>query len=82
MDVNDLDHEHVSAYLRDRFCAILLKCANMWDGTIGNIKTAGHQIELISGTRPIAQAPHRADHKGRGVEDQEIQRMLKTGLLN
>ncbi|CDF40830.1 unnamed protein product [Chondrus crispus] len=53
----------------------------MWDGTLGEINTTVHRIELIPETRPIAQDPYRAGPKAREVEDAEVQKMLEAGVI-
>lgn len=60
---------------------MLHKYANIWDGTIREIKAASHRIEIVLGTRPIAQAPYRAGHKAKKIEDQEVQKMLNAGVF-
>lgn len=53
----------------------------MWDWTLGKINTTVYWIELDPDTRPIAQAPCRAEPKAREVEDQEVQEMLDAGVI-
>ena len=80
-DVEELDLSHVPDRLRERFRRMLKKYSRMWDGTLGEINTTVHRIELIPGTRPIAQAPYRAGPKAREIEHAEVKKMLEAGAI-
>ena len=80
-DVDELDLSHVPNRLREQFRRILKKYSRMWDGTLGEINTTVHRIELVPDTRPIAQAPYRAGPNARKKEDAEIQKMLAAGVI-
>ena len=56
-DLEELDLRHVPERLRERFRRMLKKYSKMWDGTLGEINTTVHRIELVPETSPIAQAP-------------------------
>ena len=77
----DLDLEHVPEGARDRLRQTLKKYASMWDGSLGEIKTVEHHIDLSPGTRPMAQAPYRAGPKAREIEQMEVNRMLDAGVI-
>ena len=55
--------------------------ADMWDGSLGEINVMSHPIELVPGTRPIAQQPYRAGPKAREIEAKEVERMLRDGII-
>lgn len=80
-DVEDLDLSHVPTRLREKFRNMLKRYSSMWDGTLGEIQIAQHCIELVPGTRPIAQPPYRAGPKAREVEGKEVEKMLKAGVI-
>ena len=80
-DVEELDLSHVPEWLRERFRRMLKKYSKMWDGTLGEINTTVHRIELVPETRPIAQAPYRAGPKAREIEAAEVQKMLEAGVI-
>ena len=53
----------------------------MWDGTLGEINTTVHRIELIPETRAIAQAPYQAGLKAQEIQDAEVKKMLEAGVI-
>ena len=53
----------------------------LWDGTIGMIDIPKYSIDLISGTRLFKSAPYRAGAKTRELEQFEIDRKLKDGVI-
>ncbi|CDF38334.1 unnamed protein product [Chondrus crispus] len=80
-DVEELDLSHVPDRLRERFRRMSKKYSRVWDGTLGEIYTTVHRIELIPETRPIAKAPYRAGPKVCEIEDAEVQKMLEAGVI-
>ncbi len=60
---------------------MLAKHAKLWSGDIGTISETVHSIELISGARPVLQMPYRQGPKGRQVEKEEVDRILKAGVI-
>ena len=80
-DAEELNPSHGPDRLRERFRRILKKYSRMWEGTLGEINTTVHRVELIPGTRPTAQAPYRAGPKAREIEDAEVQKMLEAGVI-
>ena len=66
-DVEELDLSYLPDWLREKFRRMLKKYSRMWDGTLGEINTTVHRMELIPETRPIAQAPYRAEPKAREI---------------
>jgi hypothetical protein len=53
----------------------------MWNGTLGEMKTPPHRIEIIPGAKPVLQPPYRAGKAGREIEQREVERMLKAGVI-
>jgi hypothetical protein len=53
----------------------------MWTGELGEIYTTKHRIELKDSAKTVYQAPYRAGHRAREVEKNEIERMLKAGVI-
>ena len=60
---------------------MLKKYSKKWDGTLGEINTTVHRIELIPETCPIAKAPYRAGPKAREIEDAEVKKILEAGVI-
>lgn len=57
--VPDKYKDHKVAFLQ-----LLTEFENMWEGHLGRIKTARHQIELAdSDIRPVYSAPYRVGQK-------------------
>lgn len=53
----------------------------MFSVTPGNIKATEHIIQLVSVARPIHQKPYRAGMNAREVEGQEVNGLLKKGII-
>lgn len=66
-DVNDLDLSNVPELFGDKFRPMLKKYSRMWDGTLSEIKTTVHRVDLVPDTMPIAQAPYRGGRKAREI---------------
>lgn len=77
LEVHDLDLSYIPDALREQFQEMLRKYSSMWDGSLGEIETTKHRIELVPGTRPVAQAPYCAGHNSRKIEGQEVPKMLQ-----
>ena len=54
-----LDLNHVPEELRERFRQVLLKYDFMWDGSLGQINTTEHRIQLQPDAKPVYQRPYR-----------------------
>ena len=80
-DVEEFDLSHMPERLCQRFRRMLKKYSRMWDGTLGEINTTVHRIELIPETLPIAQARYRAGPKAREIEDPEVKKMLEARVI-
>ena len=79
--VDDLDLSHVDSTHRERLREMLRKFSPMWDGSLGEINTTQHHIDVTPGTRPLAQAPYRAGPRARQIEQAEVDRMLEAGVI-
>lgn len=79
--MDGLDLSHVPERLRERCREMLKKYSRMWDGTLGEINTIVHRIELVQRTRPIVRAPYRTGPKAGEVEEAEVQKMLEAGVI-
>jgi hypothetical protein len=53
----------------------------MWDGSLGHVHASNHKIELLPGARPVRSHPYRAGPRAREAEATEVQRMLKSGVI-
>lgn len=67
LTVDDLDLSHGPEALRGRFREMMRKLSKMWDGSLEEINTTEHRIELLAGTRPTAQPPRRAAPRAREI---------------
>ena len=79
--VDDMDLSHVDEQYRNRLREMLRRHSAMWDGSLGEINSTEHCIELKAGTRPIAQQPYRAGFKEREFVATEIDKMLRSGVV-
>ena len=71
-----MDEKHHAAIRR-----MLRKHESMWDGRLGEISVTEHHIDLVPGARPVKAHPYRQGLKGRELEDFEIQKQLKEGII-
>lgn len=55
--------------------------ADKWDGHLGNIKATIHRIEFKPNSKPIFQQPYGAVPKLRQLEKDEIDKMLREGII-
>jgi hypothetical protein len=53
----------------------------MWDGRLGHVETTSHRIWLVPGATPVHSHPYRAGARARESESSEVQRMLKSGVI-
>ena len=60
---------------------MLREFAPMWSGDLGEINTTEHYIDLLPGARPVAQHPYRAGPRAREIEQQEVDKMLQSGVI-
>lgn len=72
--LNALDFSQVPAAFRGKLRELLRDFTPMWDGSLGEINTTEHAIDLHPGTRPIASLPCRAGPRARQEEDAEVQK--------
>ena len=79
--IKDVDLEHVEHRYQKRIRDMLRKYAHMWDGSLGEISTIEHRIELTPEAKPVRSAPYRAGPKARRAESEEVERMLRAGVI-
>jgi hypothetical protein len=48
---------------------------------LGHAHTTHHHIDLTPGAKPVHSHPYRAGPRSREVEAEEVQRMLKAGVI-
>jgi Reverse transcriptase (RNA-dependent DNA polymerase)/RNase H-like domain found in reverse transcriptase len=53
----------------------------MWDGRLGHVHSTSHRIDLLTGAKPVHAKPYRAGVRAREAESSEVQRMLKSGVI-
>ena len=79
--VQELDLSHLAPEYRERVRGMLKEFAPMWAGDLGQINTTEHHIDLVPGSRPVAQQPYRAGPKARELEQREVDKMLREGVI-
>jgi hypothetical protein len=72
---------HLLSEARAQVIATLTPFEAMWNGTLGEMRTPPHRIELLPGAQPVFQTSYRAGKAGREVEKREVERMLKAGVI-
>ena len=60
---------------------MLRKYARMWDGSLGEISTTEHRIDLTPEAKPVRSASYRAGPKAHKAESEEVERMLRAGVI-
>ena len=60
---------------------MLRKYAHMCDGSLAEISTTDHRIDLTPGAKPVRSAPYRAGPKARKAESEEVERMPRAGFI-
>lgn len=79
------EHVEVGAayeYLRPEINSLLTEFTSMWDGHLGTIQTVKHRIDLDPPkAKPIHSAPYRAGPAARQLEREEIDKMLRMGVI-
>ena len=76
-----MDVEHVELRYQKRIRNMLRKYAHKWDRSLGEISTTEHRIDLTSEAKPVRSAPYRAGPKARRAESEEVERMLRAGVI-
>ena len=79
--IKDVDLDHVELRYQKRIRDMLRKYAHMWDGSLGEISTAEHRIDLTPEAKPVRSAPYRAGPKARRAEREEVERMLRAEFI-
>ena len=52
----------------------------MWDGQVGLISSAAHEIDLFAGAAPYRSVPYRAGPQMRDIEKAEVNKMVEQGV--
>ena len=72
---------HVDEEFHPKKRKMLRKHESLWDGRLGQISATTHRIDLIPGARAFKSAPYRAGPKTRELEQFEVDKMLKAGVI-
>ena len=79
---NAVNLEHIGdPEMRIRIMIMLDKHANMWDGSLGEIKATSNRLALEPGARPHREMPRRTGHGMRKRIAEEIRKMLHAGVM-
>ena len=79
---NAVNLEHVGdPEMRNRITNMLDKHANMWYGSLGEIKAISHRLPLEPGARPHCDMPQRTGPGTRKRIAEEILKMLHAGVI-
>lgn len=62
--------------------SLLSEFSSMWSSSLGNITTVKHHVLLKPDSRPAFQNLYRAGLKTSEYKDQEIDWMLKRGVMD
>jgi hypothetical protein len=54
----------------------------MCSGQLGELSITKHRIDLQENAKPAYQASYRAGKQSREIERQEVDRMLKAGVID
>ena len=60
---------------------MLFRHRGMWDGSLGEIQTAHHRIDVSPGIRPVHCQPYRTGPRARAAEEAEVSRKLDQGVI-
>jgi len=67
--------------LKSEILAMLERHSQMWSGKLGEIAATEHRIRLKPNTDPIRQTPYRAGHQNRKLINEQVESMLKAGVI-
>jgi hypothetical protein len=76
-----LHMDHLPSAARARVIDTLTSFESMWTGTLGEMKTPPHRFEQSPGAQPVFQPPYQAGKAGQEIEQREVERMLKAGVI-
>ena len=79
--LDELDLGHVPPTHREKLRSLLQEFSTMWDGSLGEVNTTEHHIDLVKRARPIASHPYRVGPRAREAEQDEFQRMLTVDVI-
>jgi hypothetical protein len=77
----DVDLNHLTPHERERVFQHLSKHRSMGDVRLGHIHSTSHRIDLLPGAKPVHALPYRAGGRALEAESSEVQRMLKSGVI-
>lgn len=80
-DLEELNLGHVLDSHREKLQEMLREFSPMWDDSFGKVSNREHRIDLLPGTKHIAQHPYRADPKAREEKEFQVSKMLRPGLI-
>jgi transposase InsO family protein len=81
MTAEDVDLSGVDKRWHARIRSMLDRHAAMWSGKLGEITITEHAIDLKPDARPVAVPPYRAGPKTRELEQAEVDRQLRDGVI-
>lgn len=81
MTTDEVDLSAVDDRYHAQIRAVLNKYASMWSGKLDDITLTEHPIDLKQGSRPIAVPPYRQGPKAREIEQAEVNRHLREGVI-
>ena len=60
---------------------MLRKHEKMWNGELGAINVTDMRIDLVASAKPFKSAPYLAGPKTRELEQTEVDKQLKAGVI-
>lgn len=79
--MDDLDLRHLGPKEQRRVRQALRPFSSMWGGKLGTVRVTEHRIELKPGAKPVFAQPYRAGPKAGKIEQDEVDKMLKAGVI-
>ena len=79
--IDDVDLSELSAEHQQRVRAALGPYSSMWDGHVGYVGSAKHQIKLAENTRPFFSHPYRAGPEARKIIQQHVDELLGQDVI-
>jgi RNase H-like domain found in reverse transcriptase/Reverse transcriptase (RNA-dependent DNA polymerase)/Integrase zinc binding domain/Integrase core domain/Chromo (CHRromatin Organisation MOdifier) domain/Retroviral aspartyl protease len=78
---DDVALDHLGVTERKRVLELLEGYQRMWDGHLGTFTATSHRIQLVPDAHPVHCQPYRAGPRARAAEHEEVQKMLKAGVV-
>ena len=79
--VDNIDLSHVQPTLQSDVRQLLKKYEKLFDGTLGEINTTKHRIQLKNDALPVHAQPYRAGPSAREFEHLEVNKMLEHNVI-